>query len=128
MAGSRSSSTKRNAPDGPSLDLGCEPQKQSDPSPKLKPAFVNLRENLSVERVPVKSGSTNFLLLTFDNLQRQYVRVQVESDGLILLVEEGRWPGREHLFDRLRRHGCVPDGWARVYAGHPEVQDHGPDP
>ena len=128
MAGSRSSSTKRNALDGPSLDLGCEPPKQSEPSPKPKPAFVNSRESLSVERVPMCRGSSEALVLTFDNLARQYIKVELSSSAVTLKIAEGTWPGREHLFPALASAKVVPDGWRRVYSSHAKVQDTGPDP
>ena len=110
------------------MDLGCEPPKQSDPSPKPKPAFVNLRQSLSVERVPMFAGSPSALVLTFDNLARHYVRIELSSPEMTTTIAEGTWPGREHLFPVLASAKVVPDGWARVYASHPEVQDPGADP
>ena len=83
---------------------------------------------MSVERVPMRHGSSEVLVLTFDNLARQYVKVELSSPAATLKIAEGTWPGREHLFPVLASAKIVPDGWARVYSSHPEVQDPGPDP
>lgn len=104
------------------MDLGCEPSKQSEPSPAPKPKFVDSMESFFEEKILLRDGSR--LLLRFDNLARLYRRVSLErnSSGRSLeplIVSDGEWSCRDEIMPILRKEGLVPAGWERVYGSDP---------
>lgn len=105
------------------LDLGCEPSKQSEPSPAPKPKFVDSRESSFEERIKLENGRV--LVLRFDNLARIYRGISVLSasqstpSSSTIIAADGSWMSRDEIMPILRKEGLVPAGWERVYGSDP---------